>query len=103
MERVTLEELNRRNANGDKILGFFSAEWCGQCKMSKLLLEKVMPDFKDIAFLDIDVDDEDLWDHDTLKITQVPTYVGFKDKKIIFNASGYQVEENLINLLNQIK
>lgn len=101
MERITIQELNKRSANNEEIFVLFSAEWCGQCKMAKLLINKLKDNYKNFIFVEVDVDDENLWDHETLNIKQVPTFVGFKNKKIIFNASGYQTEENLTLLLNE--
>ena len=102
MIRISLDELNSKIMNEEVIFAVFSAEWCGQCKMSKLLIEKVMHDFPNVIFVEVDVDENKLWDDDTLKISQVPTFVGFKNKSTTFNVSGYQVEEELIKLLKQL-
>lgn len=101
-KRVDLNELNTLVASGKKLLVIFSAEWCGQCKMTKLLIEKVQGNFPDIEIVEVDVDDNDLWDHETLKITKVPTFVGFKEKQTVFNEPGYKVENALIELFNKL-
>lgn len=102
MLKINFEELNKKIELGEVLFVSFSAEWCGQCKMSKLLIEKLKGDYPHINFVEVDVDDNGMWDNDKFNISQVPTFVGFKDKKIIFNASGYQVEEALKELLNQL-
>ncbi|NQX83536.1 MAG: thioredoxin family protein [Mycoplasmataceae bacterium] len=102
MERITIEELNIKILNNEVLFVSFTTEWCGQCKMSKLLINKVKKNYSNIIFVDVDVDDNDLWDNNILNISQVPTFVGFKGKKTIFNESGYQIEDDLINLLNKL-
>lgn len=102
-KRVTLEELNTLIESGDKLLVKFGAEWCGQCKMADLLIEKVISNYSDIQVIEVDVDDNELWDNETLKITEVPTFVGFKDKGSVFNEPGYKVEDELIKLIDQLK
>lgn len=102
IERINIEELNKKVNNEQVILAVFSAEWCGQCRMSKLLIKKIKGDFPNIIFVEIDIDDNKLWDENTLKISQVPTFIGFKEKKIIFNESGYQSEIILRELLNNL-
>ncbi len=102
-KRIDLNELNSLVANGKKLFVKFSAEWCGQCKMASLLLDKVQLDYPDIEFVEVDVDDNELWDHETLKISVVPTFVGFKNRETIFNQPEYQVEDSLRQLLEQMK
>ncbi len=103
MKRIKIEELNTLISNGETLLVVFSAEWCGQCKMASMLIEKIKGDYPEVNIVDVDVDDNGMWDNDTLKITSVPTFVGYKNKQIIFNEPGYQLEENLRKLIEQLK
>ena len=58
----------------------FSATWCGPCKMVSSTIQKVQPDFPEVKFQDIDVDDNpDLAKN--YKIKSVPTVILFKDGK----------------------
>ncbi len=100
--RKNIDELNSLVSSGRKLLVKFSAEWCGQCKMAALLIDKVKKDYPDIEFVEIDVDDHNLWDNDSLKIKVVPTFVGFNHKQTIFNEPEYQIEEKLRKLLDQL-
>ncbi len=102
MERIDIEELNNRIKNHKLVVVIFSTEWCGQCKMSKILVEKIRKKFKDVHFFEIDVDDNNLWDNENFDIKEVPTFLGFKNKERIFLESGYQTEEKLTNLLKKL-
>ncbi len=103
MKKVNIQELNSLVANNTTLMVKFSAEWCGQCKMASLLIDKVKGDFSEVEFVEVDVDDNNLWDDGTLNITEVPTFVGFKNKTTVFNQPGYQVEDKLVELLNKLK
>ncbi len=103
MERINIDTLNSMVAKGEKLLVVFSAEWCGQCKMTKMLIEQVRVDYPEIKIVEIDVDDHELWDDSSLNITSVPTFVGFNNKQTQFNQPGYQGEESLRSLFEQLK
>ncbi len=104
MEKIIeLSDLNKKIESYDKVILMVTAEWCGECKMAKLLIDKVRNDYQDIIFMEIDVDDNNLWDDKTLNVTQVPTFIGYKGKNIIFNSSGYKVEEELRKLLDSLR
>ncbi len=100
--RITLEEFTQKNAEGEKMFVKFSAEWCGQCKMSELILDKVQASYPNIQFIELDVDDNGLWNNDSLDISEVPTYVGFNNRQTIFNHKGYKNEKEIIALLNEL-
>lgn len=100
--RINIDNLNSLVSSGKKIFVKFSAEWCGECKMTGLLIDKVKVDYPEIEFVEIDVDDNDLWENETLNITEVPTFVGYNDKQKVFVSSGYQIEEELRILLDQL-
>ncbi|MFA5757968.1 MAG: thioredoxin family protein [Clostridia bacterium] len=56
----------------------FSATWCGPCKMVSSTIQKVQPDFPEVKFQDIDVDDNpDLAKN--YKIKSVPTVILFRN------------------------
>ncbi len=101
--RIDVNELNSLVASGKKVFVKFSAEWCGECKMTEILINKVKVDYPEIEFVEVDVDDNDMWDNDSLNIKVVPTFVGFDNKQTIFNQPEYQVEANLRKLLDQLK
>ena len=101
MEKIEFKDLNSKIEMDQNILIIFGAEWCGQCKMAKLLIKKIQGDYPNLIFVEIDVDDNNLWENEQLNIKSVPTFLGYKNKEQIFNVSGYQTEENLKELLQK--
>ena len=58
----------------------FGASWCAPCKMMGKTLASILPEFPEINYQDIDVDDyPDL--SKEYKIKSVPTVILFKDGK----------------------
>ncbi len=102
MKKISIDELKELVLTGKKVFVKFSTEWCGQCKMTSILMNKLKPDYSEIEFIEVDVDDNGLWDHEIFKISVVPTFVGFNKGETLFNKSEYQVEEKLKELLNSI-
>ena len=100
MEKIEFKELNNKIEMDNNLLIVFSSEWCGQCKMTKLLIEKVKSDYPNLVFVEINVDDNNLWENEKLNIKSIPTFVGYKNKEQSFNTPGYQTEENLREILN---
>ncbi len=104
MEKIlNLKDLNNKLKASEKLVLIASAEWCGQCRMAKLLIEKIKNDYEDVVFVEIDVDDNNLWDDKTLNVTQVPTFISYKNKKVINNISGYQTEDKLKEMLESLR
>ncbi len=101
--RINIQQLNSRINSGKKLLVKFSAEWCGQCRMSSLLIEKVKSDYDDIEFIELDIDDNDMWDDESLKIKKVPTFIGYDKKHLIINEEGYHNEEEIRNLIETLQ
>lgn len=102
MEKINLIDVNRRIDTNEKVFLKVSAEWCGQCKMTKLIFDKIISKYPNIIFLEIDVDDNNLWDDKILNVKQVPTFIGYNKKKIVFDIVGYQAEEELLKLLDSL-
>lgn len=66
------------------IFVYFSAKWCGECKMSNLVFQKLKLIYeKKFLFFKIDVDEEKLWEHkqnEFFKIKKVPTFLIYKNQ-----------------------
>jgi thioredoxin 1 len=77
METINLKKLEELKIKDGVRLVMFSTEWCGECKMNKLLLEDVESEYPEMEFYKIDVDEESLWaddGNDKYKIMSVPTF-----------------------------
>lgn len=100
MKKIKLKNINDAIIKNENLVIVFSTEWCGQCKMAELLVNKIKGNYPNVVFVKMDVDDNDLWNDKIIEIQSVPTFIGYKNKNIIFNKEGYQNEDNLIKLLD---
>jgi len=81
------------------VLVDFWASWCGPCKMMSPVVEEIAKEMEGKAKVcKVNVDDEqDL----AMKynIMSIPTFLIFKDGKVVNSTLGVQDKEKLINLL----
>jgi thioredoxin 1 len=66
------------NINDGVSLVKFAATWCAPCKTVASTIQKVQPEFEDVRFQEIDVDDVPELAQG-YKIKSVPTVILFKD------------------------
>lgn len=76
----------------------FTASWCGPCKMMIPLIEKASGEFKNIKFVEVDVDDGDGLP-EVYSISSVPTMIIFKNGKEFDRISGAMPYDNLESFL----
>lgn len=81
------------------VLVDFSAEWCGPCKAMAPILQDVAKNVKDTArIVKIDVD-KNQGLAQKLGIRGVPTFMIYKEGKVLWRQSGMQSAQTLISLL----
>lgn len=73
-------DFNNLISNTPNLLIKFSATWCGPCKAMKKMIERLEPQFKDITFLEVDVDSFDSL-ASKYQVSSIPTFMFFKDGK----------------------
>jgi thioredoxin 1 len=77
----------------------FSAEWCGPCKAVKPQIQKLAEKYKELTFLYVDVDNEQLANcSDGRDVRGVPTFKFFKEGELLESFSGAnaaKVEETI--------
>lgn len=111
ISNYSIVELKNSIENSEKnlVFAYFSAKWCGECKMSNLVFEKLKLNYGDkFSFFQIDVDEEKLWEHQEnkfFKIKKVPTFLIYKNQNEIsryFNFKAFdfheqEIKKHLIN------
>lgn len=81
---------------------YFSAQWCGPCKMFKPVLQQVASELG-IGINDINVD-YDATFTEKYNVTSVPTLLILDDQGIpVFRNSGVISRDQLIRTFNQFK
>ena len=85
----------------------FEAEWCGPCKALTPVMDKLMPDYSDITYTIIDID-EDKTNNDGAEITKygvrsVPTVILLKDGEVVDKFVGMKSEKDIKDFLEKNK
>ena len=88
MKHVNTAEFDALINEGKTVLVDFFATWCGPCKMLAPVLEEVAPDYPNVEFVKVDVDDEpDLARR--YGVSVIPTLFVIKNGEITANTKGY--------------
>ena len=79
---------------------YFSAEWCGPCKMFKPIFEQFVAEHPEVESKYIDVGEDEEYNH--LLIKAVPTIVFLKEGKEHSRLSGVKSKKMLEQTLEEI-
>jgi thioredoxin 1 len=99
MKIVNDEELNESIKNGERTLVWFSAEWCGPCKVIKPVLEKLEEEVSEsvkIVKADISKTEDNT---KKFNIRNIPTCVLVDGENEIARFSGVKNEEQIKKFL----
>jgi thioredoxin 1 len=99
MKIVNDEELNESIKNGERTLVWFSAEWCGPCKVIKPVLEKLEENLSEslkIVKADISKTEDNT---KKFNIRNIPTCVLIDGENEIARFSGVRNEEQIKKFL----
>jgi thioredoxin 1 len=99
MKIVNDEELNESIKNGERTLVWFSAEWCGPCKVIKPVLEKLEENLSEslkIVKADISKTEDNT---KKFNIRNIPTCVLIDGENEIARFSGVKNEEQIKKFL----
>ena len=81
---------------------YFSAPWCGPCKVFKPIVQEVSRDLK-ISIEDINVD-YDTTHSQKYSISAVPTIIIVDGQEnVLFRQSGVMSKDQLINIIQGLK
>lgn len=87
VKKVNAEQFNAEGLTGTTVVDF-SATWCGPCKMLAPVLEEVSEEIGDVAFFNIDVDQNpDIAVQ--YKVTNIPAVFMLKDGKVVDKQIGF--------------
>ena len=81
-----------------KRLEYYSAEWCGPCKMYKPIIQELMDEGYKIEMIDIDKDDKRVKEKN---IMSVPTTIIYKEDKEFERLVGVQSKEKIKYLMSE--
>jgi thioredoxin 1 len=100
MDEITEDNIRDILNQSEYLLFYFTAKWCGPCQTIKPLILKLKEGLKtdNIKFYLIDIDEnDDLCEK--CKVTSVPTFILFKDKKEVGQTKG----ANILSVAELIK
>jgi thioredoxin 1 len=94
---------NELNLNNGKVsILYFSAAWCGPCKILKPVMEEISKEMSDnIDFHYIDIN-ENMELAGMYQIMSVPTLLFIKEGEIKNKIIGLQTKTNIIHTINNI-
>ena len=80
-----------------KTIFYFTADWCGPCKKTRPIVEKLKKD--GYQFQIIDADYEQLLAK-RFEIMSVPTFILFENEKEVARMTGAKTKEELQSFIN---
>jgi thioredoxin 1 len=98
MQLVTSEELDQIKLSGQPVLVDYFATWCGPCKALIPMLERIEPDFPNVKFVKLNVDENR--DHSVqMGIRSVPTVIFYNNNDEVSRSSGVNSDSFYKNIL----
>ena len=92
---IAKEQMNKY----DLILLYFTASWCGPCRMISPFIEELVVKIPSCKFLKVDVDDEKLEELvSKFNINSMPTFCFIKNQELIHTITGAD-KDKLLNYL----
>lgn len=99
---ITGEQFTATIEGNDIVLVDFWAAWCGPCRQFGPIFEKVSEKHDDVAFVKVDTETERELSA-ALKISSIPTVMGFRENVLVFSHSGVLSEPQLGNIVEAIR
>jgi thioredoxin 1 len=90
--------MENNNLTRNKIILYFTADWCNPCKKTKPIVEELNREQIMAKFFIVDVDSDIEMTKD-FEIRSVPTFVVMKDNTEIHRVTGAQTRQQLEELI----
>jgi thioredoxin 1 len=92
MEEITEDNIRDILQQPEYLLFYFTAKWCGPCQTIKPMILKLKEGLQTdkIKFYLIDIDENDIL-CEKCRVTSVPTFILFKDKKEVGQVKGANI------------
>jgi thioredoxin 1 len=79
----------------------FYADWCGPCKMTSPLIDQLAEEVKNVKFVKVNVDkNPELTSQ--YQVFSIPTFIIFKDDKIVSQFVGAHGKEGFLREINKV-
>lgn len=101
MENTNLENINKLQSEGKKLIIDFYADWCVPCKQLIPKLEKMETSYPNVEFLKVNVDIN--MDYaKSLGIRSVPTVVVYDGNTLVSKSTGVQTDDFYKSILENL-
>jgi len=80
----------------------FYADWCGPCKITSPIIEELTKEIKDIKFIKVNVDENSEL-ASTYQVFSIPTFMIFKDGKVVHQFVGAMGKDGFLQEINSVK
>lgn len=102
VKSVNNESFKTEVLGGDgTVLVDFYADWCGPCKMTTPIIEEISEELKDIRFVKVNVD-ENQEIASEYSVFSIPTFIIFKNGKVVSQFVGAQPKEAFLKEINKV-
>jgi thioredoxin len=84
----------------------FSALWCGPCKTLGPIMDKVMPEYSDVIYTKVDIDEDKNNGGEEIGkygVRSVPTVILLKDGEVVDKFVGMKSESDIREFLDNNK
>lgn len=90
---ITKDDFQKEVLDADKlVLVDFFAEWCGPCKMVAPIIEELSGEMDNVKFVKVNVDENQEL-AGSYSVFSIPTFIMFKDGKIVSQFVGAKGKE----------
>lgn len=99
---LTKENMDALLQQHDFMVLDFWASWCAPCQALEKIIDRMAPEFKDILFAKVNIEDQPEIAAD-FAITSIPRVLILRDKTVVYDDVGALSAESLRELLTQAR